>query len=183
MLPKLFKASTEPLALDKNTNDSMDSMEESNPDIIPQNTTDDEYQEEERAFESLGNPPSSRLYKRIQSCNNQRHNGCCPKLKSDFTAHADYSLDKQVPSYMTYDQHNLALNSFMKKPEPTAYAKLDMISLPLHHGGFQTLHHPQLPTHMYNRSLRDDQLFLNESISSETPLLRTSNNLFNHTPV
>lgn len=58
------KASTEPL--NKDLNDSVDSLEEKNPDIIPQNNGDDDYQDEERAFERLNNAPI-RTYTRLQS--------------------------------------------------------------------------------------------------------------------
>lgn len=58
------KASTEPL--NKDLNDSIDSLEEKNPDIIPQNNGDDDYQDEERAFERLNNAPI-RTYTRLQS--------------------------------------------------------------------------------------------------------------------
>lgn len=65
------KASSEPL--NKDLNDSVDSLEEKNPDIIPQNNADDEYQDEERAFERLNNAPL-RVYSRIQSPSTQNKN-------------------------------------------------------------------------------------------------------------
>ncbi|KAJ8909290.1 hypothetical protein NQ315_004550 [Exocentrus adspersus] len=68
------KASTEPL--NKDLNDSVDSLEEKNPDIIPQNNGEDEYQDEERAFERLNNAATLRVYSRIQSPNSQIKNGC-----------------------------------------------------------------------------------------------------------
>jgi hypothetical protein len=58
------KASTEPL--NKDLNDSVDSLEEKNPDIIPQNNGEDDYQDEERAFERLNNAPV-RVYGRMHS--------------------------------------------------------------------------------------------------------------------
>lgn len=66
------KASIEPL--NKDLNDSVDSLEEKNPDIIPQNNGDDDYQDEERAFDRLNNAPL-RVYSRIQSPNNIGKNG------------------------------------------------------------------------------------------------------------
>ncbi|KAB0805658.1 hypothetical protein PPYR_02628 [Photinus pyralis] len=45
-------------------NSSVNSLEEKNPDIIPHNNADDEYLEEERAFEALGTP-QTRTYLRI----------------------------------------------------------------------------------------------------------------------
>lgn len=66
------KASIEPL--NKDLNDSVDSLEEKNPDIIPQNNGDDDYQDEERAFDRLNNAPL-RVYSRLQSPNNAGKNG------------------------------------------------------------------------------------------------------------
>lgn len=65
------KASSEPL--NKDLNDSVDSLEEKNPDIIPQNNADDEYQDEERAFERLNNAPL-RVYSRMPSPSMQNKN-------------------------------------------------------------------------------------------------------------
>lgn len=73
------KASTEPL--NKDLNDSVDSLEEKNPDIIPQNNADDDYQDEERAFERLNNA-SVRTYSRLQSPNNPSRNSCYDTYKS-----------------------------------------------------------------------------------------------------
>lgn len=70
------KASTEPL--NKDLNDSIDSLEEKNPDIIPQNNGEDDYQDEERAFERLNNAPS-RMVSRIHSPNSQSKNGSYDK--------------------------------------------------------------------------------------------------------
>lgn len=58
------KASTEPL--NKDLNGSVDSLEEKNPDVIPQKNGEDEYQEEERAFERLNNATLG-VYTRVQS--------------------------------------------------------------------------------------------------------------------
>lgn len=66
------KASIEPL--NKDLNDSVDSLEEKNPDIIPQNNGEDDYQDEERAFERLNNA-SLRVYSRLQSPNSIEKNG------------------------------------------------------------------------------------------------------------
>lgn len=63
------KASTEPL--NKDLNDSVDSLEEKNPDIIPQNNGEDDYPDEERGFERLNN---ATLYRRL-SPNNAGKNG------------------------------------------------------------------------------------------------------------
>lgn len=57
--------------LNKDLNNSADSLEEKNPDIVPQNNGDSEYQEEERAFERLNNAPL-RSYTRLQSADGVR---------------------------------------------------------------------------------------------------------------
>ncbi|KAJ8975935.1 hypothetical protein NQ317_014895 [Molorchus minor] len=83
------KASTEPL--NKELNDSVDSLEEKNPDIIPQNNGEDEYQDEERAFERLNNTATLRAYSRMQSPNTQAKNGTYdgygPKTVRFFACH------------------------------------------------------------------------------------------------
>ncbi|XP_030760740.1 uncharacterized protein LOC115885857 [Sitophilus oryzae] len=146
-------------------NDSVDSLEEKNPDIIPQNNADDEYQDEERAFERLNNTPSMRIYSRMQSPNSQTKNG-------------SYGKSMQPP-HVIYSQHppSVAMN-VIRRQEPTVYAQLDMKrigpqGMP-HPGGFQTLHHPHMPAYM-TRPIRDDQILQDGSISSETPLLGPSN--------
>lgn len=68
------KASTEPL--NKDLNGSVDSLEEKNPDVIPQKNGEDEYQEEERAFERLNNA-SLGVYTRVQSPSNKNSNYDC----------------------------------------------------------------------------------------------------------
>lgn len=58
--------STEPLRTDLNV--SVNSLEEKNPDIIPHNNSEDDYQDEERAFERLNNV-QPRSYVRLQTSN------------------------------------------------------------------------------------------------------------------
>lgn len=70
------KASTEPL--NKDLNGSIDSLEEKNPDIIPQNNGEDDYQDEERAFERLNNAPL-RVYSRMASPNHTKNGNYHPK--------------------------------------------------------------------------------------------------------
>ncbi|XP_030760739.1 uncharacterized protein LOC115885855 [Sitophilus oryzae] len=175
------KASTEPL--NKDMNDSVDSLEEKNPDIIPQNNADDEYQDEERAFERLNNTPSMRIYSRMQSPNSQTKNGSYGKSSPAEITYAELSITKQQmqPPHVIYSQHppSVAMN-VIRRQEPTVYAQLDMKrigpqGMP-HPGGFQTLHHPHMPAYM-TRPIRDDQILQDGSISSETPLLGPSNNL------
>ncbi|XP_057652293.1 protein turtle homolog A-like isoform X2 [Diorhabda carinulata] len=155
------KASTEPL--NKDLNDSVDSLEEKNPDIIPQNNAEDEYQDEERAFERLNNT-TMRVYNRMQSPNSQlKNNG----------SYEGYSA-KMMPQVI-YNQQCIPM-SVIRRQEPTVYAQIDVKRMPTHTlqamatprpSSFQTLHHPHLPPYM-PRSVRDDG-----SVSSETPLLNS----------
>ncbi|ENN74700.1 hypothetical protein YQE_08817, partial [Dendroctonus ponderosae] len=168
------KASTEPL--NKDMNDSVDSLEEKNPDIIPQNNAEDEYQDEERAFERLNNAPSMRVYSRLQSPN--QTNGSYGKaVTPGEITYAELSIsNQQMPPHVIYNQHppSVALN-VIRRQEPTVYAQLDMKRIPQimpHPGGFQTLHHPHMPAYL-TRPIRDDHLLQDGSISSETPLLGT----------
>lgn len=69
------KASTEPL--NKDLNGSVDSLEEKNPDVIPQKNGEDEYQEEERAFERLNNAAPLGVYTRVQSPSAKNGNYDC----------------------------------------------------------------------------------------------------------
>ncbi|XP_050301168.1 nephrin isoform X2 [Anthonomus grandis grandis] len=160
------KASTEPL--NKDMNDSVDSLEEKNPDIIPQNNGDDDFQDEERAFERLNNAPSVRVYSRLQSPNCTAKNG---------------GYGKSMAPHVIYNQHPPGISmNVIRRQEPTVYAQLDMKRIPPnampmpHPGGFQTLHHPHLPAYM-TRPIRDDQMLTDGSISSETPLLGTGSTL------
>ncbi|XP_066142952.1 uncharacterized protein side-VIII isoform X1 [Euwallacea fornicatus] len=179
------KASIEPL--NKDMNDSVDSLEEKNPDIIPQNNADDEYQDEERAFERLNNAPSVRVYSRLHNPNNQTNNGINygkPTQTSTELTYAELSIStQQMAPHVVYNPHppSIALN-MVRRQEPIVYAQLDMKRIPPpgmgmpHPGGFQTLHHPHLPAYM-TRPIRDDQMLQDGSISSETPLLGPGNAL------
>lgn len=93
------KASTEPL--NKDLNDSVDSLEEKNPDIIPQNNgEEDVYQDEERAFERLNNAPL-RVYSRLQSPNNTNKNGPY-----------DGYITKSVSTFNHYEKNFFNLTNF-----------------------------------------------------------------------
>ncbi|XP_044264136.1 hemicentin-1-like isoform X2 [Tribolium madens] len=154
------KASTEPL--NKDLNDSVDSLEEKNPDIIPQNNAEDDYQDEERAFERLNNAPL-RVYSRMQSPNNQTKNG-------------GYDGYKTMP-HVIYNQQAIPM-SVIRRQEPTVYAQIDMKRIPQclqplsppHPSSFQTLHHPHLPAYI-PRPLREEQLIHENAINAETPLM------------
>ncbi|KYB26260.1 hypothetical protein TcasGA2_TC033687 [Tribolium castaneum] len=154
------KASTEPL--NKDLNDSVDSLEEKNPDIIPQNNAEDDYQDEERAFERLNNAPL-RVYSRMQSPNNQTKNG-------------GYDGYKTMP-HVIYNQQAIPM-SVIRRQEPTVYAQIDMKRIPQclqplsppHPSSFQTLHHPHLPAYI-PRPLREEQLMHENAINAETPLM------------
>lgn len=91
------KASTEPL--NKDLNDSVDSLEEKNPDIIPQNNADDDYQDEERAFERLNNAPI-RTYTRLQSPSNLGRNGSYDTYKSQKSVSIRFINSLYTPVYM-----------------------------------------------------------------------------------
>ncbi|XP_068895631.1 protein turtle homolog B-like isoform X4 [Tenebrio molitor] len=171
------KASTEPL--NKDLNDSVDSLEEKNPDIIPQNNGEDDYQDEERAFERLNNAPV-RVYGRMHSPNNQTKNGTydtyCTKTNDEIT-YAELSLTNQQMPHVIYNQQAIPM-SVIRRQEPTVYAQIDMKRIPQclqplsppHPSSFQTLHHPHLPAYI-PRPLREEQLIHENAISAETPLM------------
>nr|XP_023018415.1 carcinoembryonic antigen-related cell adhesion molecule 1-like isoform X2 [Leptinotarsa decemlineata] len=157
------KASTEPL--NKDLNDSIDSLEEKNPDIIPQNNGEEEYQDEERAFERLNNS-TLRAYSRMQSPISQiKNNGSY-----------DGYVGKTIPQVI-YNQQCIPM-SVIRRQEPTVYAQIDVKRMPHslqplsppHPSTFQTLHHPHLPPYL-PRPIRDDSMVHEGSVSSETPLL------------
>ncbi|XP_044264137.1 hemicentin-2-like isoform X3 [Tribolium madens] len=169
------KASTEPL--NKDLNDSVDSLEEKNPDIIPQNNAEDDYQDEERAFERLNNAPL-RVYSRMQSPNNQTKNGGYDGYKTtDEITYAELSLTNQQMPHVIYNQQAIPM-SVIRRQEPTVYAQIDMKRIPQclqplsppHPSSFQTLHHPHLPAYI-PRPLREEQLIHENAINAETPLM------------
>ncbi|KRT78415.1 hypothetical protein AMK59_7471, partial [Oryctes borbonicus] len=152
------KASTEPL--NKDLNDSVDSLEEKNPDIIPQNNGEEEYQDEERGFERLNN---ATLYRRL-SPNNTGKNG-------------PYDFTKTMP-HVIYNQQSIPM-AVIRRPEPTVYAQIDIgkrippclqTLSPPHPSSFQALHHPHLPPYM-PRPIREEQVIQDNTINSETPLI------------
>ncbi|KAG5870292.1 hypothetical protein JTB14_002060, partial [Gonioctena quinquepunctata] len=160
------KASTEPL--NKDLNDSVDSLEEKNPDIIPQNNGEDEYQDEERAFERLNNS-TLRVYSRMQSPGSQAKNN----------GSYDGYVTKTMPQVI-YNQQCIPM-SVIRRQEPTVYAQIDVKRMPPHGmqplspphpSTFQTLHHPHLPPYV-PRPFRDDSMLHEGSVSSETPLLNS----------
>ncbi|XP_049821876.1 titin isoform X1 [Aethina tumida] len=170
------KASTEPL--NKDLNDSVDSLEEKNPDIIPQNNADDEYQDEERAFDRLNNAPL-RVYSRMQSPSSQPKNGAYDGYgakTSDEITYAELTIANQQMPHVIYNQQSIPM-TLIRRQEPTVYAQLDMKRMnpclqplsPPHPSSFQTLHHPHLPSYM-PRPIREEPL-QHDSISAETPLI------------
>ncbi|XP_074027402.1 nephrin isoform X3 [Leptinotarsa decemlineata] len=172
------KASTEPL--NKDLNDSVDSLEEKNPDIIPQNNGEEEYQDEERAFERLNNS-TLRAYSRMQSPisqikNNGSYDGYVGKTSDEIT-YAELSIANQQIPQVIYNQQCIPM-SVIRRQEPTVYAQIDVKRMPHslqplsppHPSTFQTLHHPHLPPYL-PRPIRDDSMVHEGSVSSETPLL------------
>ncbi|CAH2017028.1 unnamed protein product [Acanthoscelides obtectus] len=186
------KASTEPL--NKELNSSTDSLEEKNPDIIPQNNADDEYQDEERAFERLNNI-TIRSYSRIQSPNSQLKNDNYI-TKSDEITYAELSLSNHqqplsaAPAQLLYNQNQpqpvapaqCIPMSLMRRAEPTVYAQLDVARMrpPLAPAAaaFHALQrHLPMTYQTTPRPMRDDmhvtmaQQPHDGSVTSETPLL------------
>ncbi|XP_044728712.1 uncharacterized protein LOC123292210 isoform X2 [Chrysoperla carnea] len=125
------KASTEPL--NKELGDSMDSFEEKNPDIIPQGNGEDDYQDEEKAFERLNNA-STRVYSRLQSPNNIGRSSPYDSSfnigkTNDEITYAELSLsNKQLPSlpHVVYSNHQSIPMTLIRRNEPTVYAQIDM---------------------------------------------------------
>ncbi|XP_017775173.1 PREDICTED: uncharacterized protein LOC108561652, partial [Nicrophorus vespilloides] len=165
------KASTEPL--NKDLNDSIDSLEEKNPDIIPQNNMEEDYQDEERAFERLNNA-SLRTYSRMQS----------PKLRNipydyktnDEITYAELSIGNQQMPHVIYNQQAIPM-SVIRRQEPTVYAQIDINKRiptcmqplsPPHPSTFQGMQH--LPTYM-PRQIRDDSHLHHDTMNAETPLI------------
>ncbi|GJQ65919.1 hypothetical protein Trydic_g4019 [Trypoxylus dichotomus] len=169
------KASTEPL--NKDLNDSVDSLEEKNPDIIPQNNGEEEYQDEERGFERLNN---ATLYRRL-SPNNAGKNGPYDFTKAhhnDEITYAELSLTNQQMPHVIYNQQSIPM-TVIRRPEPTVYAQIDINKRiapclqtlsPPHPSSFQALHHPHLPPYI-PRPIREEQMMQDNAINSEAQLI------------
>lgn len=168
------KASTEPL--NKDLNDSVDSLEEKNPDIIPQSNGEDDYQADERAFQRLNNS-SMRVYSRMQSPNPKMKNGPYDYSKTkDEITYAELSLPNQQMPHVIYNQQAIPM-SVIRRQEPTLYAQIDIGKRmppcmqplsPPHPSTFQGMQH--LPTYM-PRAIRDDTHIHDGGMSAETPLI------------
>ncbi|XP_022914065.1 nephrin-like isoform X4 [Onthophagus taurus] len=165
------KASTEPL--NKDLNDSVDSLEEKNPDIIPQNNCEDEYMEDERGFERLNN---STLYRRVNP-NNVNKNFDYPKTNDEIT-YAELSLPNQQMPHVIYNQQPMPM-AMIPRQEPTVYAQIDVNKRiqtclqtlsPPHPSTFQPMHHPH-PHHPYMPRLREERILHENVVNTETPLV------------
>ncbi|KAI4469235.1 sidestep protein [Holotrichia oblita] len=168
------KASTEPL--NKDLNDSVDSLEEKNPDIIPQNNGEEDYQDEERGFERLNN---ATLYRRL-SPNNAGKNGPYDftKTQNDEITYAELSLTNQQMPHVIYNQQSIPM-TVIRRPEATVYAQIDVTKRippclqtlsPPHPSTFQAMHHPHLPPYI-PRPIREEQTMQDNTINSESPLM------------
>ncbi|GLV36591.1 sidestep VIII [Carabus blaptoides fortunei] len=159
------KASTEPL--NKDLNDSVDSLEEKNPDIIPQNNADDDYQDEERAFERLNNAPI-RTYTRLQSPSNLGRNGSYDTYKSqksnDEITYAELSLPNQQMPHVIYNQQAIPMSVMRRQEPPIVYAQIDVTKRmpclqplsPPHPPTLSSLHHPHLTAYL-TRAMHEEQ--------------------------
>nr|CAI5853032.1 unnamed protein product [Callosobruchus analis] len=164
-----------------NNSRSTDSLEEKNPDIIPQNNAEDEYQDEERAFERLNNI-TIRSYSRIQSPNNQLKNeNYITKHQQPLSAAPAQMLYSQSQQTATAPAQCIPM-SLMRRPEPTVYAQLDVARMrpPLAPAAaaFHALQrHLPMTYQTTPRPVRDDvhatmtQQPHDGSVTSETPLL------------
>lgn len=182
--PGVDKASSMPLS--KDTDESIDSMDEKNPDVIPQNSDMDYQDADDKAFEKLNNAPS-RIYAnmtpRLQSPpNNGMYENTnnimnIPKNNDEIT-YAELS-----PMYGTS-----TLRRQQSHQEPTVYAQIDVskklvpvtTSAPegCHPSALPLLHHPHLtayqqPLHvLQQRPPRPcDEPLPDQQADVETPLI------------
>ncbi|KAB0805653.1 hypothetical protein PPYR_02623 [Photinus pyralis] len=111
--------------LSKELNSSTDSLEEKNPDIVPHNSGDSEYQEEERAFERLNNS-SVRNYNRLQTLEDDHQQRVYDSYNSNEITYAELSLGKQQLSPVIYSNQQSIPMSVIRTQEPTLYAQIDV---------------------------------------------------------
>ncbi|KAJ4448487.1 hypothetical protein ANN_10503, partial [Periplaneta americana] len=191
------KSSTMPLS--KDTDESIDSMDEKNPDIIPQNSDTDYQDPDEKAFEKLNNAPS-RIYAnmtpRLQSPPN---NGMYENTNNIMNIPKTVSNnDKNLQVIGFNDEITYAELSPMygtstlrrQQPhqEPTVYAQIDVTKklVPVttsapegcHPSALPLLHHPHLtayqqPLHvLQQRPPRPcDESLPDQQADVETPLI------------
>ncbi|KAF5301916.1 hypothetical protein FQA39_LY10571 [Lamprigera yunnana] len=112
-------------ALNKELNSSSGSLEDKNPDIVPQNNGDSEYQEEERAFERLSSMPF-RSYNRLQSLEDDRNPCLYDSYNANEITYAELSLVKQQMSPVIYSNQQSMPMSVIRTQEPTVYAQIDI---------------------------------------------------------
>ncbi|XP_066996057.2 uncharacterized protein [Anabrus simplex] len=190
------KASSVPLS--KDTDESMDSLDEKNPDIIPQNSDTDYQDPDEKAFEKLNNT-SGRIYANVTSCVQSPNNGMYDnnmmtlQKTNDEVTYAELSLPKQQPIsgsvYASSTPHmQVHPTPIIRRQEPTVYAQIDVTkkvplqhqpegclqqshpaSLPLlHHHHLAAYHQP--PLHMLQQ--HSPRMHEDEpSVNAETPLI------------
>ncbi|GLH04563.1 Uncharacterized protein GBIM_10249 [Gryllus bimaculatus] len=121
------KASSVPLS--KDTDESIDSQEEKNPDIIPQNSDTDYQDPDEKAFAKLNNAPN-RIYASINphihspSSRIYDNSGNMMNVKKprDEVTYAELALPKQQPMYVGVPH----TPGGVRRQEPTVYAQIDV---------------------------------------------------------
>ncbi|KAJ9582202.1 hypothetical protein L9F63_003441, partial [Diploptera punctata] len=180
------------IPLSKDTDESIDSMDEKNPDIIPQNNDTDYQDPDEKAFEKLNNapnriyanmtpllqsPPTNGMYENSNNIIN------IPKTNEEIT-YAELSLPKQpAPTYGTS-----TLRRQQPQQESTVYAQIDVTKklVPVssvaqegcHPSALPLLHHPHLSTFqqplymMQQRPSRPSEDSLTDhQVDAETPFI------------
>ncbi|KAK4885048.1 hypothetical protein RN001_001319 [Aquatica leii] len=113
------------LVLNRDLNISSGSIEDKNPDIVPLNNGDSEYQEEERAFERLNNS-TLRSYNRLQSVADDRKPSLYDNYNASEVTYAELSLVKQQMSPVIYSNQQSIPMSVIRTQEPTVYAQIDV---------------------------------------------------------
>ncbi|KAF5299118.1 hypothetical protein FQR65_LT09476 [Abscondita terminalis] len=108
---------TSSVALRTGVNDSVNSLEEKNPDIIPLNNVDEEYQQEERDFEYLSNV-QSRTYVRLPAPNQVDVEEC--------VTHPAVERAKIIPNVF----HNIQPDAYLQPFNSTATLQRMQYQLP-----------------------------------------------------
>ncbi|XP_021932741.1 nephrin-like isoform X2 [Zootermopsis nevadensis] len=174
------------MPLSKDMDESIDSMDEKNPDIIPQNSDTDYQDPDEKAFEKLNNAPNRIYSSMTPRLHSPPNNGTyentnnimnIPKTNDEIT-YAELS-----PMYGTS-----TLRRQQPHQEPTVYAQIDVskklvpalssASEGCHPSALPVLHHPHLTAHqqplhvLQQRSQRPrDESLPDQQADVETPLI------------
>ncbi|XP_018322471.1 hemicentin-1-like [Agrilus planipennis] len=191
------QTSCEPL--NRQLNCSVDSLDEKNPDLIP-HENDEEYQEEERAFERLNNV-QVRPFLSVTTGRSSPYGAFDPHTNVNEMTYAELSLCNRQNPHVIYNNQSTHLLNVKHKHEPVVYSQIQTTaaypsqhqhqqqqsllqplsppisaSLPrLHHSG----HMPMYVTRRFQDDLRGNvtppqqqqQLQHEECTSSQTPLI------------